>query len=296
MIPALLFSSKISIPENVASNNIALELIKLGFGQKNESEWEFGNAKLIDTKFDRSLNVPTGFGADYFIVLSPHKSDAKLQSLTVHIPGNWDSADHGGNPRSLNIAYASMQKSLLQKMHWTNNKYGLNFNVNFEVDHHGPTPWAAGVGSITNNGVSSSQSPVSATRRGKPIIFVEIGSSELEWKNPLAAKVIAEAVFETITEGESKTENPGPETFFGVGGGHYAPVFTKYAIEKDMAFGHMLPKYKADAIAEDTFRQAIEKNLESVTAILLDKKGVNKAQREKIEKLASEFGIEIKRI
>lgn len=261
-MPTTLFSSKIP-----ASRNIASELISFGFEQTKEGEWEYGKAKLIDTKVDEILDVPTNFEADYFIVLSPHKSEANMQSLTVHIPGNWDSADFGGKPRTLNIAYASKQKILLQKMHEKNRKYELGFNVNYEVDHHGPTI-------------------------EKPIIFVEIGSSEAEWKNPKAAKVIAESVFEAIAE----TQNAKQETFFGVGGGHYAPIFTRYSIEKDMAFGHMLPKYKADSIAEDTFRQAIEKNVEPVSAILLDKKGVNKEQREKIEKLANEFGVEIRRI
>ncbi len=269
MIPSILFSSMTSVAENHASDNISRELMGLGFEPSGEGEWKCGKARLIDTKFDRSLNVPTDCEGDYFIVLSPHRSEMKLQSLTVHIPGNWDKAEHGGSPRTLNISYASMQKTLLQKMHWKNLKYNLGFNVNFEVDHHGPTI-------------------------SKPIIFVEIGSSEPEWKNPLAAKVIAESVFEAITEGG--TRNSGQETFFGVGGGHYAPVFTRYAIEKGMAFGHMLPKYRADSIAEDTFRQALEKNVEPPAAILLDKKGVNKEQREKIEKLANQYGIEIRRI
>ncbi len=270
-MPCILFSSKTGNAENVASSNMALELMKLGLEQKAENEWRHGNAKLIDTKFDRALNVPTDFETDYFIILSPHRSEAEFRSLTVHIPGNWDRADHGGQPRTLNIAFASMQKALLRKMHEKNAKYGLGFNVNYEVDHHGPTI-------------------------GKPIIFVEIGSSENEWKNPLAARIIAESVFETITERENETEDGKPETFFGVGGGHYAPKFTKLALEKGMAFGHMLPKYRADSLAEDTFRQALEKNVEEVEKIMLDKKGVNKGQREKVEKLAKEFGVEISEV
>lgn len=269
MMPAILFSSRTSVSENIASNNMALELMKLGFEQKTENEWRHGNAKLIDTKFDRALNVPTDFEAGYLIVLSPHRSEAELRSLTAHIPGNWDRAEHGGQPRTLNIAFASMQKSILRKMHEKNAKYGFGFNVNYEVDHHGPTI-------------------------GKPIIFVEIGSSENEWKNPLAAKIAAEVVFEATSENE--TENGKPETFFGVGGGHYAPKFTKLALEKGMAFGHMLPKYRADSVAEDTFRQAIEKNVEEVEKIMVDKKGVNKGQREKVEKLAKEFGVEISEV
>lgn len=265
MIPAILFSSRAEIGENLASNNTARELIKLGFEQKTETEWRCGNAKLIDTKFDRALNVPTSYDADYFIVLSPHKSEMKLKSLTVHIPGNWDSAEHGGAPRTLNTSYASKQRILLRKMHEKNQKYGLGFNVNYEVDHHGPTI-------------------------GKPMIFVEIGSSEAEWNNPHAARVMAESVFETLDEDESC------ESYFGVGGGHYAPVFTPYAIEKGIGFGHMLPKYRADSLAKDTFEQAIRKNVEEISGIMLDKKGVNKEQREKVEKLADEFGMEVKKI
>lgn len=268
-MPAILFSSKIT-----ASRNIASELMKLGFEKTSENEWEFEKTRLIDTKADVILDVPTNYETDYFIVISPHRSEANLKSLTVHIPGNWDSADFGGKPRTLNFSYPSRQKILLQKMHGKNKKFGLDFSVNFEVDHHGPTI-------------------------GKPIIFTEIGSSESEWKNPLAAKIIAESVFETICEtqgAKSETGNPESKTFFGVGGGHYAPVFSRYAIERDFGFGHMLPKYKADSIAGDTFGQAMEKNFEKVEKIMLDKKGVNKGQREKIEKLANEFGVEIIRI
>ncbi len=268
-MPTILFSSLVEIIENFASNNIACELIKLGFEQKTEREWVYRNAKLIDTRFNSALNVPTHYETDYFIVLSPHKSKTKLQSLTVHIPGNWGSAEHGGKPRTLNISYASKQYAILRTLFEKNKKYELNFNVNYEVDHHGPTI-------------------------DKPIIFVEIGSSENEWKNPLAAKIIAEAVFETINENE--TQNSEQEKYFGVGGGHYAPIFTRYALEKKFNFGHMLPKYKVDTLAKDTFTQAIEKNIESISKIILDEKGLNKEQRENIEKLAKEFKIKIEKV
>lgn len=265
MMPTILFSSRAEIAENIASDNVAKELFPLGFEPSGEGEWKCGNARLIDTKFDRALNVSTNYDADYFVILSPHKSEMKLQSLTVHIPGNWDSADHGGAPRTLNTSYASRQRFLLRSLAEKNKKYGLNFNVNYEVDHHGPTI-------------------------SKPIIFVEIGSSEAEWKNPLAAKIIAESVFGLLDFNETC------ESYFGVGGGHYGPLFTRYALEKDFGFGHMLPKYKCDSIAEDTFRQALEKNKEQPKAIMLDKKGVNKEQRENVEKLAGEFGFDIGRV
>lgn len=259
-MPIILFSSKI-----IASTNIASKLIQLGFEQKNENEWMFEKTKLIDTKVNAILDVPTDFHTDFLLVLSPHKSEANFRSLTVHIPGNWDCADFGGEPRTLNTAYATIQKALLLKMHEKNQKYNLDFNVNYEVDHHGPTIH-------------------------KPIIFVEIGSSEAEWKNPLAANVVAESVFECVC---TKEPEQSGETFFGVGGGHYAPKFTTLALEKDFTFGHMLPKYKADSIAEDTFKQALEKNVEEVERIAMDKKGLASEQKAKIKLLANQFGTEI---
>lgn len=259
-MPVILFSSKVG-----ASANIASHLFPLGFEQKANDEWLFEKTKLLDTKVEKILDVPTDFETDYFIVLSTHRSEAKMRSLTVHIPGNWDSAEMGGKPRTLNISHPSMQRALLLRMREKNNKCGLGFNVNFEVDHHGPTI-------------------------SKPIIFVEIGSGEAEWGNPLAGKIIAESVFECVCKNEISTAS---ETFFGAGGGHYAPKFTALASEKDYSFGHMLPKYKADSIAADTFSQALEKNLEKVEKIAMDKKGLSGEQKAKIKSLSNQFGMDI---
>ncbi|MEW6529025.1 MAG: D-aminoacyl-tRNA deacylase [Candidatus Micrarchaeota archaeon] len=278
-MPTLLFSSRTEIIENFASYNVARELINFGFEQKTEIEWVYKKAKLIDAKFDRAFNVFTGdisvdYNTDYFVVLSPHRSEAKLKRLTTHIPGNWNNAEYGGKPRTLNVSYPSKQRAILCALFEKNKKYKLNFEVNYEVDHHGPT-------------ISK---PI-------PIIFVELGSSENEWKNQLAARAIAEAVFEVINEHNNQSSGQRSEqcsercTYFGIGGGHYAPQFTKYSLREGFCFGHMLPKYNIDTITEATFKQAIEKNIEKIDGILLDKNGVNKEQRNKIERLASDFGL-----
>ncbi|MGB9719579.1 MAG: D-aminoacyl-tRNA deacylase [Candidatus Anstonellales archaeon] len=259
MHPIIVFSSR-----NVASKNIAEHLVRLGFKKIGESEWKYKNIRLLDTRADSILNVPTDFEEDYMIVLSTHKSEMSLPTLTVHITGNWDSADFGGEPRTLNIAYAGKMLQILRYL----KKYGQEleksgWQVCYEVDHHGPTC-------------------------KKPIMFVEIGSTEKEWRNKEAGKAVAKAVFDAMNKDEEQEF-----CFFGVGGGHYAPKFTKLALEKNMAFGHILPKYRADSIAEDTFRQAIEKNVERLKAIVLDWKGLNKEQRDRVVKLAEKFGIDI---
>jgi len=99
---------------------------------------------------------------------------------------------------------------------------------------------------------------------------------------------VAKAVFDGINKDEEQEF-----CYFGAGGGHYAPKFTKLALEKNMAFGHILPKYRADSIAEDTFKQAVEKNVEKLKAVVLDWKGLNKEQRDRILSLAERFSVEI---
>lgn len=256
----ILFSSK-----NIASKNIAEHLIGLGFEEKGEGEWRYKTIRLVDTKVDSILDVPTDFEEDYMIVLSTHKSEMSLPTLTVHITGNWGSADFGGEPRTLNMAYAGKMLQILKLL----KKYGAElekkgWHICYEVDHHGPTC-------------------------KKPIMFVEIGSTEKEWKNEEAGRAVAEAVFDAINK-EDKDEKQG-FCYFGVGGGHYAPKFTKLALEKNMAFGHILPKYQAGSLAEDTFKQAVEKNVEKLKAIVIDWKGLNKEQRNDVLALAEKFGV-----
>ena len=250
----ILFSSK-----NPASNNIAQRLVEMGFEEKGESEWMWKGHRMIDTKVDWILDVPTDFETDWLLVLSTHRSERKFPALTVHIPGNWDKAEMGGAPRTLNIAYASRMKDLLRALAKDN---CLGWSVNQEVDHHGPTCKL-------------------------PIIFIEIGSSEEEWGNVKAAEIVAEAVMESINE------NKLYPSYIGAGGGHYAPLFTKVMLEKEEAFGHILPKYQAANIGADTLKQAMEKNVEKVDTLIYEKKSFKAPERDKLFAIAKEIGLEV---
>jgi len=259
MHPVIVFSSK-----NVASKNIAEHLAGLGFEKKGENERQYKKIRMVDSKVDSILDVPTDFEEDYIIVLSTHKSEMSLPTLTVHTPGNWDSADFGGEPRTLNTTYASKMLQILKGLKKHGSELEKNgWQISYEVDHHGPTC-------------------------KKPIMFVEIGSAEKEWENEGAGMTVAKAVFDAINKNQEEEF-----CYLGVGGGHYAPKFTKLALEKNMAFGHMLPKYRADSIAEDTFKQALEKNVEKLKALVLDWKGLNKEQRDKILSLAEKFSVAV---
>jgi D-aminoacyl-tRNA deacylase len=253
---------------NTASWNIAEHLIEeYGFEKKEEHIWEREEITLIDTRAPGILEVPTDFDTDLLLVLSSHKSKTGKPALTAHIPGNWNNADFGGESRTLNIAYASMLRRILLEMEKAGEKYGMGWQVSLETDHHGPTCKV-------------------------PIIFVEIGSTEKEWRNKAAGRVVAEAVSEAIGNAKPGAGNQGMEVVAGFGGGHYAREFTELVINNNIAVGHICPKYALDGIGEDTFRQAIERNVEKTTKVLVVKEGTNVMQKEQIRKLAATFDVE----
>lgn len=253
-MPVILFTSN-----NIASKNIASALIeKHGFREMEENKWEKNRIELIDTKAPSVLDVPTDFDTDYIFVLSSHKSKTGKKMLTAHFPGNWGDAKFGGEPRTLNTAYGSRIKILIEELSKSNN---TGWPVFMEADHHGPTC------SI-------------------PIIFVEIGSTEDEWKDENAAHVVAEAVDRSLARDEKF------ESILGIGGGHYAMEFTKMILETDYAVGHIAPKYALDELDEEVFKQAIEKNIESVKKVFILKESTNRKHKRKISEFCSRLGLE----
>lgn len=244
---------------NIASKNIADSLItNQGFTKSSEDTWQLGQTKLINTKAPTVLEVPTDFDTDCLMVLSTHKSKNPGRMLTAHLPGNWDNAEMGGSPRTLNIAPASVLKIMLQELDKEARKIG--WETSLEADHHGPTCKL-------------------------PILFVEIGSGEREWADKTAADAVARAITAVMKREERF------ETFFGVGGGHYPKAFTKLTLQGELAVGHILPKYLIDTLDEDMFRQAIERSVEKVTKVIIAKDETNMSQKEKIKAMAEKFSI-----
>ena len=81
------------------------------------------------------------------------------------------------------------------------------YHVSYEVTHHGPTGLRL------------------------PSFFVEIGSTEKEWTDPVAARAVAESVL------AAAPGNPIP--LIGFGGTHYATRETEIALSSRGAFGHI---------------------------------------------------------
>lgn len=239
--------------KNIASKLIASKLMELE-----------PVIKPIETNAETVLDVPVDYDTDCIIVLSSHKSKAGTPMLTAHFPGNWDKAMMGGKERTLNVAHGRLLKRIVIEMEKARHKHGLDFPLFIEADHHGPFVKV-------------------------PMIYVEIGSTEKEWRNEVAAKVVAEAVNNAIA---TKTGDWELETVFGVGGGHYAREFTKLVLEQDdLAVGHICPKYAIESLAEDTFKQAIGKSVDPVERVLVLKDSTNSSQKKKVKELCEKFGV-----
>ncbi|MCM8830725.1 MAG: D-aminoacyl-tRNA deacylase [Candidatus Omnitrophica bacterium] len=203
---------------------------------------------------------------DYFLYASTHKSEKSLKSLTVHIPGNFSEAKFGGEPKTLNYSFASKLKQILKLLDEENKKNSLGWNVTMEVDHHGPT-----------------------IKEKKPLIFVEIGSSKDEWQEPVAGKIVASVLFNALL---LKAEEY--KTYIAFGGGHYAPKFNDYQLGKkklnqeEIAISHICSKYDIEQLDKELVFEAIEKNLEKIEGALIDKKGLNNKQQERLIKILKE--------
>lgn len=221
------------------------------------------------------IDIEPDFESNYYLYASTHRSEKNMPSLTAHFPGNWASADFGGEPRTLNMANATRLKQILKQIKEAATKRELGWTISMEVDHHGPTPQGG----------------------EKQLIFVEIGSSKKEWNDDTAGAIIAEAMMKSILR--IPKEYP---TYIALGGGHYAPKFTQFVLgEKtldgqEIAISHICPKYKVDGLDEDMLKQAVEKTAEGVKGVLIDWKGLKKEQKDRLIPIIEDMGLEVIRV
>ena len=204
--------------------------------------------------------------SEVFIFLSKHQSNSKFPTLTCHFTGNFENNRYGGNPYELGISYPSLQKIYLQHLNEIKEKL-YPFAITIEATHHGPT-------SIK-----------------KPIMFVEIGSTEKEWGNITIASLICDCILSVISNPINHQKKIG----IGIGGTHYGSKFNNIIINSDIAMGHISSKYNLCNVNEDLLNQMITKCHEKITHIILDKKGLGN-EKQRIFGLIKDTGLEILKI
>ena len=204
-------------------------------------------------------NLDKEIDADFFIFASKHRSEKETKSLSVHALGNWAIAELGGKDYQLCIAPALYLRKailLLEKF----NKIG--YEVIQECTHHGPY-------------------------LKKPVMFIEIGSTEHQWKDVEAAKVIAKAILALISE--EVEEKP---VIMGIGGLHTTPNFKK--LLKDYALGHVCPKYMLKHLTPELIKQAMERSIPKIERIFVDWKGL-KEYKEKVKSMLEALDLSYER-
>ena len=190
---------------------------------------------------------------DFIIFASKHSSQKKEKTLSVHAPGNWRTADFGGEPGKICPVSALFLKQTFEILNKHAKDHELkDYKVTMEATHHGPLI-------------------------EKPCMFIEIGATENEWGNRKAGFIIAKTIRDIIKDFK---ENPYNEIVIGIGGPHYCPNFNKIQLNSNYAISHVIPSY-AMPITIEMIKEAIGKTKEDVDFAIIDWKGLGTSDQRK---------------
>ncbi len=201
-----------------------------------------------------------------FIFLSKHKSDSKIPTLTCHCTGNFSGNPYGGNPREIGTSFPSLQKKYLQALTATRDRVP-EYEIIIEATHHGPTSLA------------------------KPVLFVELGSSERHWSDRNAASVICDVLLGVLEHGFVPCKKVG----IALGGTHYPTKFNRLLLGSEFGLAAIASKHNLPAVDRQMLDQMLFKSIEKVTNIVVDSKGLG-GDRERIMGMAEDTGLEITKV
>lgn len=197
--------------------------------------WWFPGKVLSEDHLDKRYEQISGFVVGEVIFLSRHFAASGQPSLTLHpigVPGEspiGEVAEYGGFKGDAvppNQRFAAW----FRRMSQAGEEYGLipEFDMTIETTHHGPF-------------------------LESPTMFVEIGSSEMQWGRKDAAEAWADVISEGLglDGGDglgdwmilSLEEQSNAKIMLGLGGGHYAPRHTDVIRKTKCWAGHQLASY-----------------------------------------------------
>ncbi len=213
--------------------------------------------KIYAENVDREIREKLGIKFENIIVASKHRSAAEIKSLTVHPIGNWGPAEYGGNEHTVVYTNPHLMTQALRILKKMNNL--SEYTVAFEATHHGPY-------------------------LETPTFFIEIGSTEEEWRDDRTGEIIAK----TILQLEEREYTP----ILGIGGGHYMPRLTDVALQYKVSVGHMIPSYAVDYIDNEVVKMACERSAHCKYAYI-HRKGLKSEPKRKVLNILSNLGIDI---
>jgi D-aminoacyl-tRNA deacylase len=199
--------------------------------------------------------------ANSFIFLSKHQSDSGIPTLTCHCTGNFAENPYGGNPKEIAISFPSLQKGYLKAITAARQR-APEYDIVIEATHHGPTSLK------------------------KPVLFVELGSSETQWSDRNAASFMCDSLLGMLDNGIERCKYVG----IALGGTHYPTKFNKLLLESEFGLAAVASKHNLKAINEGMLEQMIEKSVERVTHIVFDSKGLG-SDKDRLLKMAERTGL-----
>ena len=226
--------------------------------------------KIRYENLDVHVEEETGIKPKQAIFISRHRSKTGEPTLTTHPIGNYAEAKFGGKANTLTKSSPRLMTQLLRIIKKNAEKIKLYHHVCFEVTHHGPF-------------------------MNIPSLFVEVGSTEEEWKKKEPADIIAKSILELLNSYHYEEDLPRDTiVLVGIGGGHYAPRFTDVAIKKNAAFGHMIPTYHIDAgnINIEILKKTIKQTPDS-KSVYIHKKSLKKSQVTKYKQILESLNIPV---
>ena len=257
-----------------ASWNIAQALItKIGFERESRQRIETyskGNVRLLVLEKLGIYADPSEIPADVSttIFVSKHVSASGRAALTVHTTGNLTKeARFGGNPQEVSYVNPSIIRHALRALKSRAAQAGLQIEVTMEATHHGPT------------------------NLSMPVCFIEIGSGEKEWTDPILGEIAANAVMSAIAKVEES-----PPTAVGFGGTHYSAKHTRICMEGDYVIGHLVSSHSFDGgVSERVITDTFSKTTGSCNIAIVDWKGLHSNDRRRLISSLEAAGREIVR-
>lgn len=220
----------------------------------------------MDSEIIEPPDLDSYFRPQAYVFLSTHVAESGIPSLTVHTTGNFtDQAVLGANPKEVGAIDPDLQKNYLIALSERRSRLE-GYEITIEATHHGPT----------------------SLRR--PILFVELGSSEKQWGDSHAGEVIADALMASLASGKR-----WQKVALAFGGTHYPQKFNNALLEGEYALSTVVAKRYLEWIDEAMFGQIIQKTTQFPRYVLIDWKGAG-PHREKIISLSKQFALEVVRV
>lgn len=252
--------------EILSSGNLSKDFVK-----NNQIYLGLTSEPLI---FLRELNFDKlKLNPDFVIFASRHTSATARPAFLVHTTGNWSSNnDFGGNPQDLSKTSALLHKAGFESLKNQIKQHDFTgFSLDVEVTHHGPTTLDV------------------------PLIFMELGSSKLEWVIKEAGELVAKAIVNTAFKYEDYKKENNQKIGLGFGGTHYAPNFKRLITNHNIAFSFICPKYYIQELNVNLIKMMINNTLEEIDYFIVDWKGTNSEDKKHLIPLLEKFEIPIRK-